>query len=103
MREMSHENVNAFVGACVDPPHICVVSQYCPKGSLQDILENDDINLDWMFKSSLISDLCNVSILPPSYRFLEGLVSLKRPGVEFSFCVIPKHRYVPISLNAMKM
>ena len=27
----------------------------------QDILENDEIKLDWMFKSSLISDLCNVS------------------------------------------
>ncbi len=27
----------------------------------QDILENDDIKLDWMFKSSLISDMCNVS------------------------------------------
>ncbi len=28
----------------------------------QDVLENDEIKLDWMFKQSLISDLCNVSI-----------------------------------------
>mgnify|MGYP001546673859 CR=1 FL=1 len=61
MRELRHENVNPFVGACIDSPNICVLTQYCPKGSLQDILENDDIKLDWMFKSSLILDLTNVS------------------------------------------
>ena len=30
---------------------------------LQDVLENDDIKLDKLFKSSLISDLANVSII----------------------------------------
>ena len=33
----------------------------------QDILENDDIKLDWLFKSSLISDLANVSVPFHSY------------------------------------
>ena len=28
---------------------------------LQDILENDVIGLDWMFKTSLLSDLVKVS------------------------------------------
>ena len=28
----------------------------------QDAIENDYINLDWMFKSSLLRDLVNVSI-----------------------------------------
>ena len=37
-------------------------NHFCPS-PLQDVLENDDIKLDWMFKSSLISDMCNVSIL----------------------------------------
>ncbi|ELU14714.1 hypothetical protein CAPTEDRAFT_158426 [Capitella teleta] len=59
MREMNHENTNAFVGACIDQPDICTLTVYCPKGSLQDILENDDIQLDWMFKMSLIQDLVN--------------------------------------------
>ncbi len=35
MREMSHENVNPFIGACIDPPNVCVLTQYCSKGSLQ--------------------------------------------------------------------
>ena len=35
MREMSHENLTAFIGACVDPPVVCILTQYCPKGRLQ--------------------------------------------------------------------
>ena len=27
----------------------------------QNIIENDDIKLDWLFKSSLLNDLINVS------------------------------------------
>ena len=58
---MSHENVNTFVGLCVDPPNICILTKYCSKGSLRDILENDAIKLDTMFKVSLLFDLVTVS------------------------------------------
>ena len=94
IRELGHENINPFIGACIDPPNICIMTTYCPKGSLevsrrnhemhyfyiqmwrcisivssntllnvffQDILVNDDIHLDWMFKVSLINDIVNVS------------------------------------------
>nr|BAA75197.1 membrane guanylyl cyclase [Brissus agassizii] len=57
MRDMRHDNVCPFVGACIDRPHICILMNYCAKGSLQDILENDDIKLDSMFLASLIADL----------------------------------------------
>ncbi|XP_066277592.1 atrial natriuretic peptide receptor 1-like [Branchiostoma lanceolatum] len=55
--QANHENLNRFIGACVEAPNICLVYEYCPKGSLQDILENDDIKLDNMFKLSLLSDV----------------------------------------------
>ena len=29
-----HENLNAFVGACIDPPDMCVLWKYCVRGSL---------------------------------------------------------------------
>jgi len=35
LKDIVHENLNVFVGACVDPPNICLVWHYCPKGSLQ--------------------------------------------------------------------
>nr|XP_006813370.1 PREDICTED: atrial natriuretic peptide receptor 1-like [Saccoglossus kowalevskii] len=57
MRDVQHDHVTRFIGACTDPPNICVVTEYCPKGSLQDILENDSIKLDWMFRYSLVYDL----------------------------------------------
>ncbi|ELU07786.1 hypothetical protein CAPTEDRAFT_103278 [Capitella teleta] len=56
---MTHENINSFVGACVDPGNICLLFGLCSKGSLQDILENDEIKLDWMFKMALVHDLIN--------------------------------------------
>lgn len=37
------------------------MTEYCPKGSLEDILENDQIKLDNMMKYSLLHDLVKVS------------------------------------------
>nr|XP_006811144.1 PREDICTED: atrial natriuretic peptide receptor 1-like [Saccoglossus kowalevskii] len=57
LRDMHHLNVNAFIGICPDEPNVCILTQYCPKGSFQDVLQNDDIKLDWLFKTSLLTDL----------------------------------------------
>jgi len=61
MRELRHDNVNSFIGACVemsgDLHSITLISEYCAKGALDDILENKDIKLDPMFISSFIHDL----------------------------------------------
>ncbi|GBP91726.1 Speract receptor [Eumeta japonica] len=57
MRDLQHDNVNGFVGACIEPPNVCALSEYCTRGSLKDILENDDIKLDNMFIASLVGDI----------------------------------------------
>ncbi|ELU04879.1 hypothetical protein CAPTEDRAFT_138341, partial [Capitella teleta] len=57
MREINHENLNPFIGACVEPPNICILTKYCTKGSLQDILLNDEIKIDLNFKNSFVSDI----------------------------------------------
>lgn len=63
LRELRHDNVNSFIGACVEPTRILLVTDYCAKGSLYDIIENDDIKLDDLFIASLIHDLIKVSRL----------------------------------------
>lgn len=58
-RDVSHENTVRFVGACIDlpGPTILILTEYCPKGSLKDVLENEAIQLDWNFRMSLIHDM----------------------------------------------
>ncbi|XP_046584899.1 LOW QUALITY PROTEIN: atrial natriuretic peptide receptor 1-like [Haliotis rubra] len=59
MKDLRHENVNAFIGLCHDDRFPCWLTLYCSKGSLQDIIGNEDIKLERMFKMSLITDLVN--------------------------------------------
>ncbi|XP_036369998.1 guanylate cyclase 32E-like isoform X2 [Octopus sinensis] len=57
IRELRHPNINPFIGACVDGPYVLIISEYCSKGSLQDILENEELQLDRMFTDSLVHDI----------------------------------------------
>ena len=61
VRELSHENVNPFVGASVEAPNVYILMLYANKGSLQDALQNDHINLSWDFKISFATDIAKVT------------------------------------------
>ena len=58
IREMHHPNLCLFIGACLESPHICILNEVCGKGSLEDILANDDISLGWDFRYSMLKDIC---------------------------------------------
>jgi atrial natriuretic peptide receptor A len=57
LRDLRHDNLNSFVGACVEPGNVCILSEYCTRGSLRDILSNEDVKLDNMFVASLVGDV----------------------------------------------
>uniref|UniRef100_A0A8C4HPX2 Guanylate cyclase n=1 Tax=Dicentrarchus labrax TaxID=13489 RepID=A0A8C4HPX2_DICLA len=57
MKDMRHENVNPFLGFFHDCGVFAIMTEFCSRGSLEDLLLNDDVKLDWMFKSSLLLDL----------------------------------------------
>uniref|UniRef100_A0ABD2XFQ8 Guanylate cyclase n=1 Tax=Trichogramma kaykai TaxID=54128 RepID=A0ABD2XFQ8_9HYME len=57
MKDLQHDHLVKFYGACVDFPHCCLLTEYCPRGSLQDILENGQMKLDRVFRGSLIHDI----------------------------------------------
>uniref|UniRef100_A0A2K5UYR6 Guanylate cyclase n=1 Tax=Macaca fascicularis TaxID=9541 RepID=A0A2K5UYR6_MACFA len=67
LQELRHENVALYLGlflaqgaegpAALWEGNLAVVSEHCTRGSLQDLLAQREIKLDWMFKSSLLLDL----------------------------------------------
>ncbi|XP_010903276.1 retinal guanylyl cyclase 2 isoform X3 [Esox lucius] len=57
MKDMRHENINLFLGFFHDCGVFAIVTEFCTRGSLEDLLLNDGVKLDWMFKSSLLLDL----------------------------------------------
>ncbi|KAI1887524.1 hypothetical protein AGOR_G00191200 [Albula goreensis] len=56
-KDLIHPNICCFIGACLEPPQFFLLTEFCPKGSLQDILRNNSIRLDWTFKYSLMLDI----------------------------------------------
>ncbi|KAJ4945240.1 hypothetical protein JOQ06_013775, partial [Pogonophryne albipinna] len=47
----------SFIGGCVEPPDVAIVTEYCPKGSLNDVLLNEEIPLNWGFRFSFATDI----------------------------------------------
>ncbi|KAI3360537.1 hypothetical protein L3Q82_002275 [Scortum barcoo] len=82
MRDVQNEHLTRFIGASIDPPNTCIITEYCPRGSLQDILENDSITLDWMFKYSLINDIVKGMV------FLHNSVIVSHGKLKSSNCVV---------------
>ncbi|KAK0149026.1 Retinal guanylyl cyclase 2 [Merluccius polli] len=57
MRDLRHENINLFLGFFHDCGVFAMVTEFCSRGSMEDLLLNEEVKLDWMFKSSLLLDL----------------------------------------------
>lgn len=60
MKEIHHDNINPFIGAYIESNEVMIVTEYCAKGSLFDILEYHELNVlkkDPMFVASLVFDL----------------------------------------------
>ncbi|KAI0242810.1 Atrial natriuretic peptide receptor 1 [Lamellibrachia satsuma] len=55
--DLKNQNLAVFLGVTVETPNICEVWEYCPKGSLQDVIWNENIKLDDMFKFSMAIDI----------------------------------------------
>lgn len=40
MRDVQNEHLTRFIGSCIEPPNMCIITEYCPRGSLQVLQPN---------------------------------------------------------------
>ncbi len=85
MRKLDQENINPFIGVCDDSLHSSVLMAYAVRGSLQDIIRDEDTTLDWSFKRSILDDItCGLSYLHQSVVKYHGRLTSSR-------CVVDSH------------
>ncbi|XP_061566805.1 atrial natriuretic peptide receptor 2 [Cololabis saira] len=72
VRELDHPNLCKFVGGCVDAPNVAIVTEYCPKGSLNDVLLNEEIPLNWGFRFSFVMDVARGMSYLHQHRICHG-------------------------------
>lgn len=60
MRELNCENVNSFLGLNQGVTGVSLLWAYCHKGSVYDIIGNDNIALDFNFSMSFAEDIARV-------------------------------------------
>ncbi|XP_043722193.1 serine/threonine-protein kinase STY46-like isoform X2 [Telopea speciosissima] len=58
LREVQHRNVVRFIGACTKLPHLCIVTEYMPGGSLYDFLHKDHNVLELPLLLRFAIDVC---------------------------------------------
>ncbi|XP_072882879.1 guanylate cyclase 2G [Hemitrygon akajei] len=92
LRELRHENLAMFFGVCIDAMTVFIITQYCKRGSLTDILKNIDFEMDWIFKLSLAYDIINGMVflhdsplkshgnLKPEACLIDGRMQVKLSG-----------------------
>ncbi|GFO01840.1 guanylate cyclase [Plakobranchus ocellatus] len=91
MKDLQNDHLVRFHGVCIDVPHQCILTEYCPKGSLQDVLENDQIKLDWMFRYSIMQDIVR------GMTYLHGTDIKSHGHLKSSNCVVDSRFVVKIT------
>ncbi|KAM9445849.1 atrial natriuretic peptide receptor 1 [Clarias gariepinus] len=72
VRELDHPNLCKFFGGCVEVPNVAIVTEYCPKGSLNDVLLNEEIPLNWGFRFSFAADIARAMSYLHQYKICHG-------------------------------
>jgi serine/threonine protein kinase len=76
MKELAHDNVNRFIGACIDPGHLCIVTQYCSRGSLR--VSGNSVMYARASDSEIVNGTCISSIYRPTFVNSVGSTSTRK-------------------------
>ncbi|KAK6032555.1 hypothetical protein OSTOST_01265, partial [Ostertagia ostertagi] len=59
MRELEHDNINRFLGLCLDGPQLLSIWKYCARGSVNDVITKGSVSMDNVFVFALLRDIAN--------------------------------------------
>jgi serine/threonine protein kinase len=110
-KQASHDNLNTFVGLTHNniKNEFLLLWKLCTRGSLQDIIANDDLKLDMDFKASFINDIIKVFtvwryfdwyILRITFQgmlFLHGSEVKEHGALRSSNCLVDNHWTVKLT------
>ncbi|XP_046873479.1 retinal guanylyl cyclase 2-like isoform X1 [Hypomesus transpacificus] len=103
MREMRHENLNLYLGLFLDGGIFALVMEHCPRGSLSDLLADPELRLDWMFKSSLLTDLIKGMKFLHMRGLSHGRLKSRNCVVDGRFVLKISDYGVPMILHSQKL
>ncbi|XP_020780294.1 atrial natriuretic peptide receptor 2-like [Boleophthalmus pectinirostris] len=72
VRQLDHPNLCKFIGGSIEVPYVCVITEHCPKGSLSDVLLNDDIPINWGFRLSFATDVARGMAYLHQHKMFHG-------------------------------
>ena len=79
-KELNHDNITRFIGACVETPHVYILTNYCARGSLKVILLSY-----YLYISSSMAITRSVSLLYGMlFSFLLAFHILSRTVIKLS-------------------
>ncbi|KAI6227488.1 Guanylate cyclase [Aphelenchoides fujianensis] len=91
MRQMDHENVLKFIGLSIDGPEFMSIWRFCGRGSLQDVIERGNMNIDAFFVYSLIRDLAE------GLHYIHNSPLQTHGSLKSSYCLIDDRWQAKIS------
>ena len=57
MEVIRHPNIVLFLGACTKAPNLCIVLEYCSRGSLWSLLHDGHIKMSWEYRKKFALDI----------------------------------------------
>eukprot|EP00667_Euglena_gracilis_P005324 EG_transcript_5354 len=57
LSSLRHEHIVLFRGACIDIPHMCIVTELMCRGNLYNILHDEDMDMSWKLRVRWARDI----------------------------------------------